>query len=345
MPSLDPAKVKSKIAYPHSGTFYGLSVSSDGGKFFAGSDDYAIYVFDRSSDKKEPAGRWTGHDNYVSSLIYLPHGDKPLVVSGSYDHNLTWWEPAAGQATRTVDAHEGWVRDLAAFPDGKRLASAGDDMVVKIWDVESGKLVRALAGHAKQTPQGHATALYAAAVSPDGKYVAGGDRVGEVRVWEADTGKPAATFQVPVLYTYDPRQRKRSIGGIRSLAFSLDGSLLAVGGIGQVNNVDGLAGPATIEIWDWKKLAQRAVGTAEGHKGLVNGLAWHPDGWLIGAGGGSDNGFLAFWKTDKLSEDKKADLAGRRIKTDGHLHRLILNAAATELYVAGHRKMEVWTLG
>jgi WD40 repeat protein len=342
MPSLDPAKVKSKRAFPHATTFYGLAATPDGSRLFAGSDDYALYAFDVSSEKKEPAARWTGHDNYVSALAYLPRTEKPLLISGSYDHQLIWWDPATGRSLRTVPAHEGWVRDLTAFPDGSRLASAGDDLVVKTWDAESGKLIRTFSGHAKQTPQGHATALYAVAVSPDGKFVAGGDRIGEVRVWENDTGKLAARFQVPVLYTYDPRQRKRSIGGIRSLAFSAEGNLLAIGGIGQVGNVDGLAGPATVEVWDWRKPAHRATGTAEGHKGILNGLIFHPEGWLIGVGGGGDNGFLAFWKTDSLPEDKKTDLAGRRIKTDGHLHRLALNAAATELYVAGHRKVEAW---
>ena len=43
------------------------------------------------------------------------------------------------------------------------------------------------------------------------------DRV-QARVWELQTGKLLSTFQVPTLYTFDPRQRKRSMGGIRSLA-------------------------------------------------------------------------------------------------------------------------------
>src|SRR5262249_29880487 len=157
--------------------------------------------------------------------------------------------------SRTVEAHQGWIRDVVAVPDGSRVVSAGDDMVVRVWETATGRLVHTLQGHARLTPQGHVTALYAVAISPDSRYVAAGDRVGELRVWELETGKPAQVFQVPMLYTYDPRQRKRSIGGIRSLAFSPDGSQLAVGGIGQVENVDGLAGPALVEVWDWRKPA------------------------------------------------------------------------------------------
>jgi WD40 repeat protein len=143
---------------------------------------------------------------------------------------------------------------------------------------------------------------------------------------------------VPVLYTYDDRQRKRSLGGIRSLAFAPDSTLLAVGGMGQVGNVDGLGGLATIEVWDWRKPQKRLAAEAQGHKGFVNALVFHPrEPWLLGVGGGSDNGFLAFWKADNL--------AAQRVKTDGHLHRCSLSTNGRELYVAGYHKFEVWSLG
>src|SRR5262249_46526361 len=158
---------------------------------------------------------------------------------------------------RSVEAHQGWVRDLATLPDGERLVSVGDDMRLNIWETATGRLLRTLEGHAMHTPQGHVTALYVVVASSDGKYLASADRIGTVCVWEPETGKLAQPFEVPILYTYDPRQRKRSLGGIRALAFSGDSRLLAVGGIGQVNNVDGLSGPAHVELWDWQKPQQR----------------------------------------------------------------------------------------
>lgn len=341
MPSLDPAQVKSRRALSHPGTFYSLCADPACSRLYAGSDDGAIHVYDPASDKKEPLARWTRHDNYVSALAFVAAG-KPCVVSGSYDRQLVWWDPEKGEPIRTVEAHQGWVRDLIATPDQAFLVSAGDDMLVKVWDSQTGRLVRTLQGHAPLTPQGHVTALYVVAVSPDGKHLASADRIGAVRVWDLASGKLLQSFDVPVLYTYDPRQRKRSIGGIRALAFTPDGSQLAVGGIGQVGNVDGLAGPATVEIWDWRAPRQVATGGAEGHKGLVNHLHYHPSGaWLIGAGGGSDGGFLAFWPTDKPAKE----LAARRVKADGHIHRFCLNPSGLELYAAGYHKLEVWTLG
>jgi WD40 repeat protein len=337
MPSFDPTKAKRLRALDHKSTFYALALESN--RLYAGGDDYRIHVFDLALDQKEPIAQWTRHDNYVSALVAVG----PFLISGSYDRSMIWWQD--GEPHRIVEAHQGWLRDLAATPDGKLVVSTGDDMLVMLWDV-NGRLVRTLEGHDKRTPQGHVTALYTVAVSPDGKHVASGDRIGTVCVWEIETGKLAQRFQVPTLYTYDPRQRKRSMGGIRALAFSGDGSLLAVGGIGQVENVDGLGGPAHLEIWDWKRPQMRIAAGAQGHKGLINALCFHPGGeWLIGAGGGSDNGFLAFWKIDKqLDAVKKDALTVHRIKTDGHIHRACLNPAGTELYAAGFHKLEVWGL-
>ena len=335
---IDPAKAKRLKAYEHSGAFQCLAL--DAPRLYAGSDDYAIHVFDLSADKKEPIERLAKHDNYVSAVVVT----KPFVVSASFDRNLIWW--CDGKPERIGEAHSGWVRDLVATPDCKLLVSAGDDMLVKLWDAQSGKPVRTLEGHDKRTPQGHVTALYVVAVAPDGKHLASADRHGTVCVWEIESGKLAQRFQVPTLYTYDPRQRKRSIGGIRALAFSGDSNLLAVGGIGQVENVDGLGGPVHVEIWDWKKPQARYTAGAQNHKGMIQQLQFHPGGtWLIGVGGGADNGFLAFWNVEKIPEAAKKDsLPVHRIKTDGYLHAFHLNAAGTELYAAGYRKLEVWNL-
>ena len=91
--------------------------------------------------------------------------------------------------------------------------------------------------------------------------------------------------------------------------------------MGQVENVDGLAGPAHVEVWDWQKKAKMFASGAMGHKGMLEALVFHPEkAWLIGAGGGGDNGLLAFWKIDPMpadAADKKDPVPVQRIKMDG----------------------------
>jgi len=355
MSQLDPKKLKSSAVYKHDGIFYALCADARRGRLYAGSYDYGIHVFDLSVDKKEPVACWKAHDNYVSSLAFVDRGGSPRVISASYDGKLIFWEGDSGKVLNTIDdAHRGWIREVVVFPGGDRVASVGDDLLVKVWDERSGKLLQVLEGHAQKTPQGHVTALYAVAVSPDGEVLASADRIGEVRIWESGSGKLLQTIQVPTLYTYDPVRRKRSTGGIRAVSFSPDGELVAVGGIGQVSNVDGLIGPAHVEMWSWREPRRVAVGNASGHKAILNDLVFHSEAdWLVGAGGGADDGLIAFWdarptsesdpETEKSDGDaKKPDPFRHKVKADGHVHCLELNEAASQLYAAGYGKLEVW---
>ena len=50
---------------------------------------------------------------------------------------------------------------------------------------------------------------------------------------------------------------------------------------------------------------------------------------------------------DKNAADKPESLkpyALDRIKCEGHIHRFLLNSPTTELYAAGHHKLEIWRL-
>ena len=60
-----------------------------------------------------------------------------------------WWRAArraAGYRLRALAGHTGYVRALAGLPGGL-LASGSGDRTVRVWEVESGRLVRTLAGH------------------------------------------------------------------------------------------------------------------------------------------------------------------------------------------------------
>lgn len=350
----DPAQIKSRAVYNHPETYYGLCVDHVSGRMYAGSSDYGIHVIDLAAEKKEPVARWPGHDNYVAALACVDRPGGKWIASGGYDRQLIWWNAESGEVIRRVEAHTGWIRDVRVVPGTGLLATVGDDMLLKLWEIETGSPVRSFAGHAQRTPQGHVTALYVVAPSADGKYLATGDRIGEVRVWETATGNLVQTFQVPLLYTYDPVQRKRSIGGIRSMAFSPDSSRIAAGGINQINNVDGLQAPLHVELWDWRQPQRLAAFAAEGHQAIINELAFHPtEPWLVGAGGGSNNGVLASWKLDPLpSPPPEAEREkpwpttnGPKLVLEGHIHRLAFKPDWTTIYAAGFRKAEVFSVG
>ncbi len=300
-------------------------------RLIVGSSDFKVHDLD-ASQATPPARELNGHTSYVTGVRLA--GQTP--ISSSYDGRLIWWDLEQRRASRTIEsAHSRWIRSLAVSPDGTKLASVADDMVCRVWNAATGERLLELRGHEELTPARLQSMLYCCTFSADGRHLATGDRVGHIVVWEVASGRQVATMEAPTLYTWDGVQRIRSIGGVRALAFSPDGRHLAAGGVGQIGNVDSLAGPSRVEVFEWAR-GQR-VHEFTGANGMVNCLRYHPRGeWLFAVGGGG-NGLCMFHDVARRQTIHQANLPM-------HVHDAVFDEDCTTLYAVGHNRAVVMEL-
>jgi WD40 repeat protein len=328
------AEVTLKLAKElgHQGIFLGLARVPNSSRLLLGAADGNVYDVDPLAEKPEFKAL-AGHGPFVTGVAIAGE----LLISGGYDCKLLWRKVDGGEIVHTAEnAHSRWIRKLAASPDGRLVASVADDMVCRMWEAVSGKLVHELKGHDERTPHHFPSMLYTCAFSPDGQRLATADKTGRICIWDVASGSKLAQLSAEGFYTWDPKQRIHSIGGTRALAFSPDGKTLVAGGIGKIGNIDHLDGPSRVEVFDWE--AGTSLHTFEGDaKGLVEQLLFHPEGkWLVGLGG--DNGGLV--QLYDLAEKKVT----RSEKAPMHVHAASLIEDATKLFAAGHGKLAVWEI-
>jgi eukaryotic-like serine/threonine-protein kinase len=111
----------------------------------------------------------------------------------------------------TMTGHAGTVYAVAASPDGRWIASGGDDKTIRIWDGVTGNLVQSLPGHEE--------AIQSLAFSPDGTRLA--SIAGSLRNPDRLLVHEVATW-LPII------NRDMNTGEMCGLAYSRDGRYLAV---------------------------------------------------------------------------------------------------------------------
>ena len=147
--------------------------------------------------------------------------------------------------------HEGAVGAVVFAPDGRAIASGGEDQLVLISDLATGKELHRLRGH-----EGRVSAL---AYSPDGKTLASGSRDSTICLWDAASGK--------LLHRCPGHERT-----VLALAFAPDGRHVASA------SYDG-------SIRLWQVATGKSVCQADAHADAVSCVAFAPDGKTLASGG------------------------------------------------------------
>lgn len=217
----------------------------------------------------------------------------------------------ADNTVKVFAGHEGTVWAVALSPDGKVLASSGDDKKIKLWNTETGELIHDLVGHSLN--------VWSIKINPDGRQLASGSFDKELKLWDIESGKLIRTLSghteaiVAVDYNANGRivasasddetvKLWNSANGelIRSLSdgnehvqavdFSRLNKWLICGGrdkgtIGELlQNFLGESHHNGVSMRLWDIETGKLLQTFTDHKNDVNDVAFSPDGnWIASA--------------------------------------------------------------
>ncbi len=288
--NVDPERTHLLKEFKHDAPLLACVFDPTGKFVFAGGRDQFVHRWEITTGKKISLD---AHETWVCAMAIW----QDALCTADYAGRVVCWSLTDDPpiAKWTIEAHHGTVRSVAVSPDEKLLATGGRDGKVRLWSTGTGKLAGELSGHEDQ--------VYCVTFHPDGRYLASGDRHGQkptVRLWDVVNQRETARLDASDLSAYR-RGEDVEWGGVRDLAFSPDGAILACCGRHKY------AGPATVLLFDHGtgEQTQKLVST---FKAVFHRVTFHPDGFLITAGGAIKSGELWLWNPkDKKSQRDKDD--------------------------------------
>lgn len=329
----------------HSEIVFSAMFSPDGTQLATASLDETIRLWDVASGQE--TGRFDGHEDAVECVAFNPAGTK--VASASWDESVRIWDARTGKELHKLqgawnsqdgkpstkaekqDDEPFGIRDLtfgapyfacavAFTTDGMAVAGGNYNGMVTMWNVDSGKQLRAF---------GHERSVYGLAMSPVGNLLASASLDHTVKLWDPATGKETLTFKehssVVQGTTFSPDGRLvastcqdetvkvweasngkhvATLNGHRDcprkVMFTPDGTRLASCGW------DG-----TVRLWDVATEQETLI--LSDHVAMVDGVSFSPDGVLLASAGGyllgkSD---LKLWDSRPLTPELKAEVLAR----------------------------------
>ena len=137
---VDPTQTRQVQELKHPSPLLSCRFDPTGRFVFAGAQDSSVQRWEIATGKKTAL---LGHKSWVRALTFQPK-DRVLYAGDYTGKVLAWPVDAETPApTRTFAAHQGWVRAAAVSPDGRWLATCGNDLLVKLWSTADGRPVRA----------------------------------------------------------------------------------------------------------------------------------------------------------------------------------------------------------
>jgi len=212
------------------------------------------------------------------SYLISSDGQTLVRIINASRHFIEVWHQ--GEQLHSLYGHEAEIDAIsfgiaslnALSPDKQILASGSHDKSIKIWNLQTGKLICTF--DSLLTWGAHKETVSCLAFTPDGQTLISGSFDGTIKFWNLQTRDKPRTFKASL--------------GVKAIAISRDGQFLAS------TNWDGKIRLWHIETGD-------VLHTLEGHSYSVNCFTFSPDGRTLASAGSYDKTIL-LWnvRTGKL---------------------------------------------
>jgi len=201
-------------------------------------------------------------------------------ILASGGENVRLWHAHTGKAIRRILSNGATV---AFSPDAGTLASVGRDKLIHLWEVATGKEVSQLKG------QGHQ--VRAVAFSPNGKMLASGDVQSTIRIWDLATSKEIHQMDMKsgtehLALSFSPDGRTLACAGAWNDSSFLPGGLIKIQGVEMTAKQGNL-----VLLWD--TTTGQEIRRFAGLKDKIKSVAFSPDARTLAAG--SRDGRIALW--------------------------------------------------
>lgn len=225
-----------------------------GDRLAAGGPDGIILEGSVRVDWNEPAAR----------LCFSPDGKTIVSGGGRYTAQglvaeVQFWQPGSRQAL-LLPSHTGAVTAVTFPPGGGMLATGATDRKIRLWDVATRRLIRAL--------EGHTAAVGDLAFSPDGKTLVSAGR--EIKVWSVADGKELATLS------------DDEAACVGRMALHPEGRLAAAA-----------CADRAVRLWDLAK--RKLVKVYRENPDTITSVAFSPKGDLVASS--SHDGTIKVWRS------------------------------------------------
>jgi eukaryotic-like serine/threonine-protein kinase len=277
----------------------------------------AAVIASNEAKQRTQEERWSRYRANMSASasalqLYNVGGARRFLAEAPIEHRGWEWQHFSAQlddAQLVLEGHQGDV-DLVLFsPDGSRIATAGKDLTVRLWESNTGKAIATIRFEAL---------IKSMAFSDDGtKLLCGSNRGCEffdsngIRL-ETQLSKNPAIEDMPIGLQSVQNFDGKVAEGIRFLDVNsgqpmlptiIGQSILGCSADGALERIV-TCGEAP-EVLVWNTRTQQLERTLTGHTVFVGSVCFLPDGRHIASGGGYPDNFIQIWDLEDETANKK----------------------------------------